>query len=220
MELVRPQLALLFPEPPRSRKTAENPISGQGEPPTGNMRQTLRELLPAGLRQERRTYGAGMNGLALQVQQALNRDPHAGDVYVFRGRRGDLLKILWHDGLGMSLYAKRLERGRFISYGLCQPFWACAADSPAGRRVIGWTRSAGVRTPGSRDGRSDSYAEVGYPMMTVGRRAASLWPRTWASLPVQHEFEGSLYAPNVLADADHEMCGAVASAEVVEFCCS
>ena len=56
----------------------------------------------------------GMNGLALQVQQALLRDPHAGDVYVFRGKRGNLLKILWHDGLGMSLYAKRLERGRFI----------------------------------------------------------------------------------------------------------
>jgi len=56
----------------------------------------------------------GMNGLALQVQETLQRDPHAGDLYVFRGRRGDLVKILWHDGLGMSLYAKRLERGRFI----------------------------------------------------------------------------------------------------------
>lgn len=56
----------------------------------------------------------GMNGLALQVQQALGRDPHAGGVYVFRGKRGDLLKVLWHDGLGMSLYAKRLERGRLI----------------------------------------------------------------------------------------------------------
>ena len=56
----------------------------------------------------------GMNGLALQVQQALGRDPHGGDLYVFRGKRGDLIKVLWHDGLGMSLYAKRLERGRFI----------------------------------------------------------------------------------------------------------
>lgn len=56
----------------------------------------------------------GMNGLALQVQQTLHRDPHAGDLYVFRGRRGDLIKVLWHDGLGMSLYAKRLERGRFL----------------------------------------------------------------------------------------------------------
>src|ERR1700743_47046 len=45
----------------------------------------------------------GMNGLALQVQQALGRDPHAGDLYVFRGARGDLVKIVWHDGIGMSL---------------------------------------------------------------------------------------------------------------------
>src|SRR5205807_9146257 len=56
----------------------------------------------------------GMNGLALQVQEALRRDPHAGDLYVFRGARGNLIKVLWHDGLGMSLYAKRLEKGRFI----------------------------------------------------------------------------------------------------------
>jgi transposase len=63
----------------------------------------------------------GMNGLALQVQQGLERDPHAGDLFVFRGRRGDLIKILWHDGLGMSLYAKRLERGRFI--------WPTPADA-------------------------------------------------------------------------------------------
>ena len=56
----------------------------------------------------------GMNGLALQVQEALGRDPHAGDLYVFRGARGGLIKIIWHDGVGMSLYAKRLEHGRFV----------------------------------------------------------------------------------------------------------
>lgn len=56
----------------------------------------------------------GMHSLGLQVQEGLGRDPHAGDLYVFRGRRGDLLKVLWHDGIGLSLYAKRLERGRFI----------------------------------------------------------------------------------------------------------
>jgi len=56
----------------------------------------------------------GMNSLALLVQEAFKRDPHGGDLYVFRGRSGSLIKILWHDGLGMSLYAKRLERGRFI----------------------------------------------------------------------------------------------------------
>ena len=56
----------------------------------------------------------GMNGLTLQVQEALGRDPYGGDLFVFRGRRGDLIKVLWHDGLGCSLYAKRLELGRFI----------------------------------------------------------------------------------------------------------
>jgi transposase len=56
----------------------------------------------------------GMQGLALQVQEQLKRDPHGGDLYIFRGRRGDLAKILWHDGLGLSLYAKRLDRGKFI----------------------------------------------------------------------------------------------------------
>ena len=55
----------------------------------------------------------GMNTLALQVQEDLGRDPHAGDLYIFRGRKGDLVKILWSDGVGTSLYAKRLERGRF-----------------------------------------------------------------------------------------------------------
>jgi transposase len=70
----------------------------------------------------------GMNGLSLQVQEALGRNPHAGDLYVFRGRRGDLVKVLWHDGLGLSLYAKRLERGRFLSYGLCQLLQACLSE--------------------------------------------------------------------------------------------
>jgi transposase len=56
----------------------------------------------------------GMHGLALQVQELLKRDPHAGDLFVFRGARGDLVKIIWHDGVGMSLYVKRLDRGRFI----------------------------------------------------------------------------------------------------------
>ena len=56
----------------------------------------------------------GMNSLTRTVAQAFGRDPHAGDLFVFRGKRGDLIKILWADHIGMSLYAKRLERGRFI----------------------------------------------------------------------------------------------------------
>ncbi len=56
----------------------------------------------------------GMNGLSLLVQEGLKRDPFAGDVFVFRGRSGSLIKALWHDGVGLSLYAKRLDRGRFV----------------------------------------------------------------------------------------------------------
>jgi transposase len=56
----------------------------------------------------------GMNGLALPVQEHLGRDPFAGDAFVFRGRAGSLIKALWHDGIGLSLYAKRLDSGRFV----------------------------------------------------------------------------------------------------------
>jgi transposase len=56
----------------------------------------------------------GRLSLALQVQEVLQRDPYGGHVFVFRGRRGDLLKILWHDGQGICLFSKRLEHSRFI----------------------------------------------------------------------------------------------------------
>ena len=56
----------------------------------------------------------GFDGLASIVQEKLAADPFAGHVFVFRGRRGDLVKLLWWDGDGFCLFAKRLERGRFI----------------------------------------------------------------------------------------------------------
>lgn len=56
----------------------------------------------------------GFDGLAAVAQTALSANPFCGHVFVFRGRRGDLLKLLWWDGDGLCLFAKRLERGRFI----------------------------------------------------------------------------------------------------------
>src|SRR6267378_2853397 len=56
----------------------------------------------------------GFPSLARLVQESLKRDPHVGDLYVFRGRRGGLIKIFWHDGQGACLFTKRLERGRFL----------------------------------------------------------------------------------------------------------
>jgi transposase len=56
----------------------------------------------------------GMDGLAALVQTTLAENPFSGQLFVFRGRRGDLVKLLWFDGDGMCLFAKRLERGRFV----------------------------------------------------------------------------------------------------------
>ena len=56
---------------------------------------------------------SGFNSLAAKVQMVLEKDPYGGHVFIFRGRRGDLLKALyWSDG-GLCLFAKRLEKGRF-----------------------------------------------------------------------------------------------------------
>jgi len=62
----------------------------------------------------------GWASLALQVQEVLAQDPHSGNLFIFRGRRSDLIKVIWHDGQGSCLFMKRLERGRFI--------WPSATD--------------------------------------------------------------------------------------------
>ena len=56
----------------------------------------------------------GFDGLAAIVQTTLELNLFSGHVFVFRGKRGDLLKLLWWSGDGLNLFAKRLERGRFV----------------------------------------------------------------------------------------------------------
>lgn len=87
----------------------------------------------------------GMQGLALMVQQHLGRDPFAGDLWVFRGRTGSLIKIVWHDGIGMSLYAKRLEKGRFV--------WPQAKDG-----VVALTHAQLACLLDGIDGRNPQYS--------------------------------------------------------------
>ena len=74
-------------------------------PPAG-----LRVYLACGTTDMRK----GMTGLAMQVQEGLVQNPFDGSLYAFRGRRGNLVKLLWHDGIGLCLMSKRLERGHFI----------------------------------------------------------------------------------------------------------
>ncbi len=56
----------------------------------------------------------GFDGLAAQVQQSLALDPFGGHVFIFRGRRGDRIKVLWRSGDGLCMFAKRLEQGYFV----------------------------------------------------------------------------------------------------------
>lgn len=56
----------------------------------------------------------GFNGLSALAEKVLEQDPFCGHLFVFRGRRGDLLKVIWFDGQGACLFSKRLEKGRFV----------------------------------------------------------------------------------------------------------
>ena len=75
-----------------------------------------RVWLAAGVTDMRR----GFSSLAAQAETALGLDPYAGHLFVFRGRQGDLIKVIWFDGQGSCLFAKRLEKGRFV--------WPAAAE--------------------------------------------------------------------------------------------
>ncbi len=56
----------------------------------------------------------GFYGLSVLAEKVLAEDPYSGHLFVFRGRRGDLIKVIWFDGQGACLFSKRLEKGRFV----------------------------------------------------------------------------------------------------------
>jgi transposase len=65
-----------------------------------------------GVRRDR--YAQRVDGLAVLVQQVLEQSPHSGALFAFRGKRGDLVKLLRYDRQGLCLFSKRMDRGRFI----------------------------------------------------------------------------------------------------------
>ncbi len=75
-----------------------------------------RVWLAAGVTDMRRGFAT----LAAQAEQTLKQNPYSGHMFVFRGRRGDLIKVIWWDGQGACLFSKRLEKGRFV--------WPAARD--------------------------------------------------------------------------------------------
>lgn len=91
----------------------------------------------------------GMTGLAMLVQQTLAEDPFSGAVFAFRGRRAGLIKLIWHDGVGLSMLTKRPEHGQFawpsasttgrIALSSAQPaalLDGCEWRAPVPRRTI------------------------------------------------------------------------------------
>ena len=86
----------------------------------------------------------GFASLSLQVQEVLRRDPLNGHLFCFRGRRGDLLKVIWHDGQGACLFTKKLERGRFV--------WPLAGgrrgNDLAGANELSFVRNRLAKSPG------------------------------------------------------------------------
>ena len=75
-----------------------------------------RVWLAAGVTDMRKQF----NGLSALAESVLKQDPYSGHLFVFRGRRGDLVKIVWWDGQGACMFSKRLEKGKYV--------WPAAAD--------------------------------------------------------------------------------------------
>ena len=100
----------------------------------------------------------GMNSLAIQVQEVMHRDPHAGDLYVFQGKRGHLVKILWH-GIGMSRNAKRLERGGFIRPSPAKPAPAKVGGQSRGAAGL-YARRVRLAQPGAHLAASGSWLRL------------------------------------------------------------
>lgn len=86
--------------------------------------------LVAGVTDMRKSF----NGLGEQVQHVLDETPFSGHLFIFRGRRGDTVKILWADADGLCLFTKRLEEGQFI--------WPAVRDGKVSITARNWQCSS------------------------------------------------------------------------------
>ena len=86
----------------------------------------------------------GIDGLAGVVRTTLGRDPGSGDLFVFKNRRGDKLKILAWMGDGFALYLRRLEKGTFAFPTAVTPELAITTTQLA--MILGGVEWAKTRT--------------------------------------------------------------------------
>ena len=101
-------------------------------------------------------------GLAMLVQQGLAEDPFSGAVYAFRGRRAGLIKLLWHDGVGLCLLTKRLEQGQFV--------WPTTTHDGLHRLVDGAVGGAARRLRMARPGAAPQAGAGRVKALRFGRK--------------------------------------------------
>lgn len=90
----------------------------------------------------------GFDGLSTLVQGQLDDNPFSGQLFVFRGRRGDRIKVLWWDGQGLCLFYKRLEQGRFVwPQALEGKVYLTPAQLSMLLEGIDWRRPIRTKTP-------------------------------------------------------------------------
>jgi transposase len=86
-------------------------------------------------------FRKGVDGLAALVREVMGADPFSGTVYVFRAKRADRIKLVYWDGTGVCLFAKRLEEGGFrwpkVQDGVVR---LTAAELQALLEGLDWTR--------------------------------------------------------------------------------
>lgn len=112
----------------------------------------------------------GFDGLSAKVVAVLEGDPFSGHLFIFRSRRGDYLKVLYWDGSGLCLFAKRLEQGRFALRGLlaASPLQiGSKASRPSMAADRGWWPAADAGAIGALD-RGDRLATNGGASLAGG----------------------------------------------------
>ena len=91
-------------------------------------------------------FRKGAEGLAALVRETLGADPFSGAIYVFRAKRADRVKLVWWDGTGVCLYAKRLEDGRFCWPSVAHPTQRTSASRPQASRRANWATSPSMNS--------------------------------------------------------------------------
>jgi transposase len=107
--------------------------------------------LAAGVTDMRKGFAA----LAAQAEAVLRQDPFTGHLFVFRGRQGDLVKIIWWDGQGACMFMKRLEKGRFL--------WPSAQEGKVALSPAQLSMLLKALTGGRRSGRGGLWQRDNLP---------------------------------------------------------